>query len=262
MIPLRLTQTWKSHEPPSAAAGLVRGWRERHPGWDCRLYDDAESRALVAEVVPDRLPLYDALPFPVMRADLFRYAAMVRDGGVYADIDMECRRSITPLLDGVSCLLAIEARLGATRTRELGYARPFQIANCVFAAEPGHPFFRAALDRAFGLIAAAPTITRETVEDLTGPRMLTRLFFERAWDDVHLAHPIALMAPLHHPTVAPFDRNVFTRHLTFGSWKGAGTPKSLKRTWIERDRAVWPFPSRLVVSAAEAIGARTGEGAR
>jgi inositol phosphorylceramide mannosyltransferase catalytic subunit len=251
MIPKRLSQTWKSRALPSDAARLVQDWRGRHPDWDIRFFDDADCREVVRSVAPERLDLYDRLPFGVMRADVFRYAVVLRDGGVYADIDMECLRPIDDLLEVDACLLAVEARLGRTRTRELGYAAPFQIANCIFAAEPGHPFVRAALDRAFARVAAVPVPSRDEVEDLTGPRMLTRLFFERTWPGVSLAHPITLMAPLFYPTDAPFGRNIRTRHRTFGTWKAASPAPSLTRRWIERNRLVCPFPSRLTRRAGD-----------
>ena len=248
MIPKRLSQTWKSSVLPDAASVLVRGWQHRHPDWEFRLYDDQAAREVMCSVAPDKIALYDALPFGVMRADLFRYAVIWRDGGVYADIDMECLRAIDDLLEGHSCLLAIEARLGSTRTRELGYAKAFQIANCIFAAKPRHPFIRAALDRAFDLIAACRHIDQHHVEDLTGPRMLTRLFFEGQWSDVALAQPIVLMAPLFYPTAAPLGYNIRTRHRTFGTWKSDRGPTTLRRRWIERNRLVWPFPRRLTAS--------------
>ena len=248
MIPPRISQTWKTHELPEAAERFRQGWRTHHPDYALRLFDDAEARTVVAEVAPGDIEVYDALPFPVMRADLFRYAVMVRDGGIYADIDMECRKPLKQLMAQADCLLGIEAHLSATRQKELGYAAPLQIANCIFAAAPGHPFFVAALARAFALIRAAPKLERAGIEDLTGPRMLTRLFFERAWPGVMLAPQIVLMAPLFYPAFWPLNAQVHTRHHTFGTWK-SGEAVSLRRRWIERNRLVSPFPTRLAEPA-------------
>ncbi|WP_158266674.1 glycosyltransferase family 32 protein [Alsobacter soli] len=244
-----MSQTWRTKELPPAAARLRRGWIENNPDFVVSLYDDEASRDVVAEVAPDGLATYDAMPFPVMRADAFRYAVMVRDGGVYADIDMECLRPVERLLSGRSCVLAIEAWLTKARARELGYAAPFQVANCVFAAAPGHSFFREALARALALSAAVRS--RAEVEDATGPRMLTRLFFEREWD-VALASPIALTAPLHYPNLWPLNTNMHARHRAFGTWKDR-RQRSFRRLWIERDRWVNPFPRALVRPTAEAF---------
>lgn len=210
-----------------------------------RLYDDAASRAVIAEVAPDHLDAYDAMPFPVMRADVFRYAIVYRDGGLYADIDMECLHPLPSALFQLDGLISIEAKLGALRTRELGYAMPFQIANCIFAARPGHPFFKAAMQRCFSLFSAAPNCARSDVEDITGPRMLTRLFTEGRWPDMSVAEQILLMAPLHYPDIWPLNRNMVARHHTHGTWKAPANSVLLPRKLIERNRTVNPFPSQL-----------------
>lgn len=263
MIPRLLSQTWKSTSLPTGAARLRDTWIERNPDIECRLFDDEASRAVVAEVVPDHIEAYDALPHPVMRADIFRYAVIYRDGGLYADVDMECLKPVSPLFARVGCLLAVEAHLTARRAGELGYPASFQIANCVFAAVPRHAFFMAAIRRAFGLAQAAPNAGRDMVEDMTGPRMLSRLFFEFAESegaqsedgrrDVVLTPQIALMAPLNYPHVWPLSRNMFARHHTFGTWKHEGSHRSAARIFIERNRLVSPFPPALVEPACEVL---------
>jgi mannosyltransferase OCH1-like enzyme len=258
MIPRLLSQTWKSTRLPPAAARLRDTWIEKNPDFECRLFDDEASRAVIAEVVPEHVEAYDALPHAVMRADIFRYAVIYRDGGLYADVDMECLKPVSTLLARGACLLAVEAHLTATRAVELGYPALFQIANCVFAAAPRHAFFMAAIRRAFALAQTAPNAGRDMVEDITGPRMLSRLFFEAvqsdgAWNDVALAPQITLMAPLNYPNIWPLSRNMFARHHTFGTWKSAGPHRSAARIWIERNRLVSPFPAALVEPACEVL---------
>jgi mannosyltransferase OCH1-like enzyme len=245
MIPRLLSQTWKSPDLPPAAEAFRRGWRALNADLDYRFYDDAASREVVAEMFPGLLAAYDALPAPVMRADVFRYAVIYRDGGIYADIDMECLRPIGPLLSMGECLVSVEARLGRTRRRELGYAGDTQIANCIFAAAPGHPLFRRAVEQAFALFASAGPKAALSVEDLTGPRMLTRLLSAERFEGITILPQIALMAPLEYPNVWPLNRYMYARHRTFGTWKGANWPASLKRRIIERNRPPNPFPAGL-----------------
>jgi hypothetical protein len=114
---------------------------------------------------------------------------------------------------------SIEAQLTDRRRRELGYSNPFQVANCIFAAEAGHPFVLALMERAIVQTRAEKVISNDNIEDLTGPRMLTRLFFAEPRPDVALLHQIYLMAPRHYPRFWPFDVNVHARHHFFGSWK-------------------------------------------
>ena len=245
MIPQLITQTWKSADLPPAARRLAEGWRRHNPGMTYRLFDDEDCAALVRDVFPCHFEQYQALPFPVMRADVFRYAVIYRDGGLYADIDMECTRPVAALLSGTGTVLATEARMTERRRRELGYPRPYQIANCIFAGPAGAPFFKAAVDRAMALCAARASIDRGDIEDLTGPRMLTRLFYEAPRPDIAVLRQIALMAPLHYPDIWPLNANVHARHHCFGGWKSR-VEKPLSRLWIERDRWTNPFPASLI----------------
>jgi mannosyltransferase OCH1-like enzyme len=240
MIPKILSQTWKSRDLPADAARLVEGWRRLNPEFEFRFFDDAGCRAVMAEAFPQFLDAYDALPRPVMRADVFRYAVVHRDGGVYADIDMECVKPVAPVLASGECIVSVEAHLGATRQAELGYASGVQIANCIFAAAPGHPFFRRAVERAFELFAAHDPSAPAPVEDITGPRMLTRLLSDEPRPDVTVLPQIVLMAPLGYPDIWPFNRHVHARHRIFGTWKGEAAATSLWRRFIERNR--WPNP--------------------
>lgn len=250
-IPMLLSQTWKSEVLPPEAAILRDGWIKKNPKLDCRIFDDAKSRRVVQDIVPDLIDSYDRLPHPVMRADIFRYAIIYRDGGMYADIDMECIGPIDEFMRAGPCLMAIESHLTHTRMKELEYPAPIQIANCIFAAVPGHPFFLAAIHRALALFQLEKTVGYDRVEDITGPRMLTRLFFEQEWEGMVVAHQIGLMAPLHYPDIWPINRNMFTRHRTYGTWKIPSKNTSLSRLWIERNKLVNPFPSRRFFPAKQ-----------
>lgn len=201
---------------------------------------------VVAEVAPQFLDDYQQLPYPVMRADFFRYAAIYRDGGVYADIDMECVRPLEHLLALAPAVFSVEAHLTVQRQSELGYAAPFQIANCIFAAEAGHPFLAEAMERVIALTRGRRDAARGEIEDLTGPRMLTRLFFERLRADVAVLHQIYLMPPRHYPAVWPMDANIHARHHFHGSWKSASGRRALRRVWTERDRWPNPYPAAYV----------------
>lgn len=245
MIPKIIIQTWKTDDLPQREQAFADGWKRLNPGFDYRLFDDAACEGLIADAAPEFLPDYRAFPFPVMRADFFRYAAIWALGGVYADVDMECLRPIAPLLELGDAILSVEVSLTAARQRELGYARPYQIANCVFAARPRHPFMRAAMERCIELARARSGIERRDIEDITGPRMLTRLFYESPPAGVAVLRQIFLMPPRHYPAVWPIGGNFHARHHFLGSWK-EHRPASLRRRWIERDLWPTPFPSAFV----------------
>jgi len=42
MIPRILHQTWKNEAVPAEFSNYVESWRRFHPGWDFKLWTDAE----------------------------------------------------------------------------------------------------------------------------------------------------------------------------------------------------------------------------
>ena len=65
-------------------------------------------------------------------SDVLRYEILSRHGGVYVDTDVECLRSLEPLVDDASAFAA--------------YARPGLIGSAVVGAVPGHPAIARALE--------------------------------------------------------------------------------------------------------------------
>ena len=102
-IPHRLFQSWKDAHPPrkTFSPRWPASIRAQNPGWDYRLWTDADNRALVAERYPWFLAAYDRYPSPIQRADAARYFIAHAHGGVYADLDTECFRPFEPLLGEV-----------------------------------------------------------------------------------------------------------------------------------------------------------------
>lgn len=250
MIPRHLIQTAWSEDLPPVLQLYRRSWRKNNPQLEVRFFSDELCRELIANEFPQHLNAYDSMPFAVMRADVFRYAALFVHGGIYADIDMECLAPLPDWFFAPPCLLSVEASLGRRRQVELRYDKPMQIANCILAAEPNQPFFRALVERAFLLFGRADAMTRDDVEDITGPKMLTRFWFEWTAGGVEVLEPIYLMPPLHYPWRSALGRNMLTRHHNFGSWKARGSAPSLWRRWVERNRFVNPWPSHRFLSQA------------
>ena len=239
MIPCLIHQTWNSRQLPVNLDTWCASWRRLNPGAEYRFYDDGDCRSFVGQEFPSLLGLYDSLAWGIERSDLFRLLVVYRYGGLYADVDMECLRSFTQffLMDGA--LFCVEARLTRSQQARLRYAYPYQIANCIFAAVPGHPLLGdwiAEIERRTGRSSSR---SLAEVEERTGPRLLTRLLFQSSRRDVQILEQIYWMAPTLYPNLVPFNRYMFARHHFLGSWKDRKVP-SLRRRW--RERSLWPSP--------------------
>ena len=180
-IPRTIFQTHKSQQhvrdhPELRAA--QQSW-QRWPGFAYKFFDDKAQDAFVAEHFPALHPLYAALPLPVMKADIWRYAVLHVRGGIYADTDTVCRASPRPWIRGGAALSVLpEPRYNF-------------MCQWVMAAPAGSPLLGAVLDmieqrlRALGG-PVRPHHFRENphlIHHLTGPSVFTDAL--RAWLRAH-----------------------------------------------------------------------------
>jgi inositol phosphorylceramide mannosyltransferase catalytic subunit len=133
LIPAILHQTWKSKTDLPAP---FRHWRasflQLNPGFQFPLYDDADNRALLAQVFPQLLPLYDSLPREIFRADFIRPVYLYRFGGFYADLDFQCLAPLASLAGRHDIVLG---RMGSDES----FAH--SIPNALMASTPGQAFW-------------------------------------------------------------------------------------------------------------------------
>jgi inositol phosphorylceramide mannosyltransferase catalytic subunit len=249
MIPRIVHQTWRAATLAAPADGWHQTWRDLNPGFEHRFYDDAACVDFVRAQFPSHLESYLRLPLPILRADLFRYMVLHRLGGVYADIDMECLRSFDRFTRLSGLLLSVETKLTDARRRELGYRRRWQLANCVLAAEPGHWFLEMLIDRITDQ-SAAEARTDDDVEDWTGPRLLTRLYYElpaRRQAEIGILAQLYWMPPTSYPNRWPVNARMYARHHFQGSWKSrsAAAPLPLSRRIVRRNLLPNPWPRGL-----------------
>lgn len=102
-FPRKIWQTWKtdaaSLDPKDAAR--VRTWTRKNPMHRYELLTDENSLSYVTHHFgptglnrPDIVHVYQTLNAKIIKADLLRYLVMYVEGGLYADIDVECLKPI------------------------------------------------------------------------------------------------------------------------------------------------------------------------
>lgn len=162
MIPHILHQTWKSRHVPMRFRRFVASWRQ-HNRLEHRFYSDGDLRRLVASHFPQYLALYDGFACNLERTDFARYVMMYVEGGVYADLDMEC-------LQPIDCLLESEGPVIGTEPREhiKLYRTDTLLCNAILLSPPGNPLWRELL----AYIAAIYRPNGNVVYN-TGPMALT-----------------------------------------------------------------------------------------
>lgn len=135
-------------------------WRRHHPGWEMHLWTDANLPDLENQDAFGRGRNHSE------RSNVLRYELLRVHGGVYVDTDMECLRSLDPLLEGVT-LFAAESR-------------PGRLGSAIIGAVPDHPALEEAVERVSRRTGSGVQVNE------SGPGFLT---------EVMAAHPDATVFP-------------------------------------------------------------------
>jgi inositol phosphorylceramide mannosyltransferase catalytic subunit len=220
-IPHIIHQTWRSETLPLRLARWTKTWRDQHPNWHYRFYTDADIVRTIRERASKWLPTFERLPTIVQRTDFFRYLVVYLDGGLYADVDTIAYKPSDALLENRDCLLSVEHEITPVEQRRLGFRQPFQLANCIFAAAPGHPFFLALLEE----IARQPGQHVRTDDDVlnsTGPYLLTRLAYELPIERrgmITVLPQMVWVGSWHYLRVGTIRKQMYARHMGSGTWR-------------------------------------------
>jgi hypothetical protein len=160
-IPKVLHQTWKNLEVPEVHRPFFNSWTSCLAGseWAHVLWTDDEAHDLVADAFPDFLPTYEGFSHEIQRVDTFRYALLSKYGGVYADLDNECRippdfdafKGCTALLSqqplkSIQGYFAIDAykQMGKRYGVEMDFTAEsdrWAVQNSFMASAPGNAFW-------------------------------------------------------------------------------------------------------------------------
>lgn len=213
-IPRRVVQYWNDSEPPDGMLEVMQSWRDFHPEWDYQLFDDAKAQAFLRAHHPlDVLRAYMRARNPAQKADLFRLAYLVVEGGFYADADDRCLARLDSIVPSHVELAAYQEIYGT-------------IGNNFLAAKPGEPVLLKAFE------AAVEAVNRGDHDLLwlsSGPGLMTRtmaqFFSDPGEQDKLLSRALVLERSELFQAVAVHCRLSYKRsddHWTRGEFRVSG----------------------------------------
>ncbi|KAF2264657.1 hypothetical protein CC78DRAFT_580175 [Lojkania enalia] len=154
LIPRKIWQTWKTgpltfEQRDSDAA---RSWLARNPSYRYEVLTDDNAIQYVEWHYgahgfnrPDVIQLYRDLNITIIKADLLRYLVIYAEGGVYADIDVECLRSIDRFIPErydqheVDMIIGVEIDEPAYENHPILGSKCTSFCQWTFAAKPRLP---------------------------------------------------------------------------------------------------------------------------
>ena len=99
IVPRTIHQTWKTEDVPDIWAQSPRDWIEKHPEYLYVLWRDEDLKNLISMAYPWAVETYTNFKYNIQRADFGRMFVLHAYGGVYSDLDLVPKRSITPLIE-------------------------------------------------------------------------------------------------------------------------------------------------------------------
>lgn len=224
-IPRRVVQFWDAPEPPEDLRAFIESWGKLNPNWTHTLFSVDSAREFLAQNMPGPvLQAFQAARHPAHKADIFRLAVLLRDGGIYADIDDRCMGPLDQLCAGASLVL---------RHEHLG-----SIGNNFIACRPGHPLVGKAL---MGAVKATLEGHSEAIWLSTGPGLLTRAFAQLYATDAPLRAEMETQTRL-------LPDFVLRHFVAFGLH---AVYKSTEQHWVQQQFGGRPAASRHKAAESE-----------
>lgn len=248
-------QTWKTSQVPDRLVGCQQSWRTQNPNAEYKLWTDLDMDAFVKEHHGYFYDRWKDYPHSIQRVDSFRYMLMYTFGGAYADLDMQCIKSIQPLVNNSMqndvVILGEENQQHSDGTMRAGNA-------IMISAKPGHPFWAeviVALQEEYHKSTRSPSSVFVT----TGPSFLhdvyrrhpagvqvlpSDAFYPKQWHEP--TDVITLATPKQYP-------KSYTVHHWAGTWR-----KNWPQTNVELDgetfKMLTPFKAVGIIDQAHTNG--------
>lgn len=253
-FPRKVWQSWKddSDDPTERTKGFPRRWHTLNPGWDYERVTDDTIDQFVSRRFPGPIAtVFTTLDDAILKADFLRYLILLREGGVWADIDVLPLRPIGQWIpeqyrDSVNLVVGIE---NDHHKRPIWPGSPYSVQLCQYTvlAKPGHPAIKTLVDQVAkdleDLLASkqpGQATTFAEVMGTTGPFAFTKALMDYFTAQTGVEHTGNELDRLREPVlvgdvlVLPKDSfgwlpqehthekgdpTVLVEHLFIGSWR-------------------------------------------
>ena len=150
MVPKKLHFTYKKSKLPEKYQANLAQWGEFCPEWELYYYTDEDIQAYFDCEFPEYAQELQKIPPGTMVADVFRYAVLYKDGGLYSDIDTIPLKGIPDEWLKFDAVIGYECQPDKF-PQLLSGVQNLTVTYCqwTFLSSPGNPLFKEALDRSF-----------------------------------------------------------------------------------------------------------------
>ena len=203
MIPKLIHFIWVGNEA-KCPDNCMESWRALNPGWEFRVWGNAELNGLPWVNSKHMTAMYDRELNGV--ADMMRWEILHTHGGIVVDADSIALR---PLDDHL-----LDCEAFACWENEI--VRPGLIAAVYFGSVAGNPFVKQIIDD----IAAEPSVTHDTAWKTVGPLRLTEAYRTYGYSKLRI-YPSHYFIPKHFSGAAYDGSDPVYAHQLWGSTRAS-----------------------------------------
>jgi mannosyltransferase OCH1-like enzyme len=251
----------------------INSWTKTNPSCRQELLTDRSGekfvRAHFHETRPDIVEVYEAIPIPILRADLLRYLIILVEGGYWSDLDITSEKPNSDWVPAeykhhnIDMIVGLEFDFAY---RGPGTEVASQFCNWVFAAQPSSRNLNIIVDSVINKLKEVAHVNGvpvsgiklemlKDVVDVTGPKIMTIAILEslgqllgRTVDDRDFSgikHPKLVGDVLIMPGVSfaaaqngnPTDQgDALVTHHYEGSWKQADAEAKERKKQKEKEQ--------------------------
>ena len=227
-IPKIIHQVWEGKKEPKIPIRLrilADTWKEKNPSWEYHLWNADEMDELVRTYFPEFLMIYQSFKYDVQRWDAIRYMILYHYGGVYADLDSECFRSIDSIVENYDVFFVQEPKEHVLQ----GY--PF-VGNAIMGSASFEKVWLDILGKIQDNVKLYNSNSLKNVYVLqtTGPLMISEVIHSNRNYLNRYVLPLVHTTPVSKQDLVRYLRdgindfekkleNVYFAHYFFGSWE-------------------------------------------
>jgi mannosyltransferase OCH1-like enzyme len=163
MIPKTIHQTWKTLDVPDKWKDAVKSCKNIHNDYKHKIWTDKMMEDFVKNEYPDFYNTYMSYKYNIQRCDAFRYLVLYKQGGIYLDMDIVCKKKLESFLK-YDLVLTKSSNVSTSYT------------NSFYMVIPNHPFIKFCIDNLPKYINSYSSFGKHVhVMNSTGPLFLTNM---------------------------------------------------------------------------------------
>lgn len=195
-LPDKVWHSAKFDDISETQRGWTGSWTRKNPSIRQELLTDRSAEAFVRahyfETRPDIVEVYEALPIPILRADLFRYLVVLAEGGIWGDLDTSCEKEVAEWVpveyrnENIDMIVGLEFDF---EWRGPGTEVASQFCNWVFVGQKNSRNLKVIVDTVINKLEGIAQENAVRIEgitfemlsdvvDVTGPKIMTIAILE------------------------------------------------------------------------------------